>query len=191
MQKMQETQIWSLGWEDPLEKENGKIPWNRNGIHSSTLALKIRRTEEPGGLQSLELQRVRYNWVYRQAVFKMIFTLIVYQKPKENTFWREMTAVKTLDNFVISQFSSFPQSCPNICDSMGCNTPGFPVHHQLPWIAQTHVHWVSDAIQPSHPLLYPSPPAFNLSLRQGLFQWINSLHQVANVLKLQLQHQFS
>ena len=162
-----------------------------NGIHSSTPASKIRWTEEPGGLQSMELQRVRYNWMYRQAIFKMIFTLIVYQKPKENTFWREMTAVKTSDNFVISQFSSFPQSCPNIWDSMGCNTPGFPVHHHLPWIAQTHVHRVSDAIQPSHSLLSSSPPAFNLSQHQGLFQWINSLHQVANVLKLQLQHQFS
>ena len=69
------------------------------------------------------------------------------------------------------------------------STPGFPVHHQLPELAQTHVHWVSDAIQPSHPLLSPSPPAFNLSHHQGLFQWVSSLHQVAKVLELQLQHQ--
>ena len=67
--------------------------------------------------------------------------------------------------------------------------PGFPVHHQLPELAQTLVHWVSDAIQPSHPLSSPSPPAFNLSQHQGLFQRVSSSHQVAKVLELQLQHQ--
>ena len=76
---------------------------------------------------------------------------------------------------------------------MDCSTTGFPVHHQLPEFSQTHiqthVHWVSDAIQPSYPLLSPSPPAFNLSLHQGLFQWVSSSHQVARVLEFQLQHQ--
>ena len=61
---------------------------------------------------------------------------------------------------------------------MDCRTPGFPVHHQLPGLAQTHVHWVSNAIQASHPLSPPSPPAFNLSHHQGFFQWVRSLHQV-------------
>ena len=61
---------------------------------------------------------------------------------------------------------------------MDCSTPGFPVHYQLPELAQTHVHWVSDAIQPSHPLSSPSPPSFNLSQHQGLFKWVSSLHQV-------------
>ena len=70
-----------------------------------------------------------------------------------------------------------------------CSTPGFPVHHQLPELPQTHVHRVSDAIQPSRPLLSPSPPAFNLSQHQGLFQRVNSSHQVAKVLEFQLQHQ--
>ena len=69
-----------------------------------------------------------------------------------------------------SQFSSAIQSCPTVCDPMDCSTPGFPVHHQHPELAQTHVHRVSDAIQPSHPLSLPSPPAFNLSQHQGLFQ---------------------
>ena len=69
------------------------------------------------------------------------------------------------------------------------STPGLPVHHQLPEFTQTHVHRVSDAIQPSHPLLSPSPPAPNPSQHQGLFQWVNSLHQVAKVLEYQLQHQ--
>ena len=68
------------------------------------------------------------------------------------------------------QFSSVTQSCPTLCDSMDCSTPGFPVHHQLLEPTQTHVCWVSDAIQPFHSLSSPSPPAFNLSQHQGLFQ---------------------
>ena len=77
------------------------------------------------------------------------------------------------------QFSSIAQSCPTLCDPMDCSMPGFPVHHQLPEFTQTHVHWVSDSIQPSHPLSSPSPPIFNLSQHQGLFQWVSSSHQVA------------
>ena len=80
------------------------------------------------------------------------------------------------------KFSSVTQLCLTLCDPMDCNMPSFPVYHQLPKLAQTHVHGVSDAIQPSHPLLSPSPPAFNLSQHQGLFQWVSSLHQVAKVL---------
>ena len=70
---------------------------------------------------------------------------------------------------IYRQLSSVAQLCPTLCDPMDCSTPGFPVHHQLPELAQTHVHRVGDAIQPSHPLLTPSPPAFNLSQQQGLF----------------------
>ena len=87
------------------------------------------------------------------------------------------------------QFSSVIQSCPTLCDPMDCSTPGFPIHHQLPELIQTHVHRVGDAIQPSHPLLSPSPPTFNLSQHQGLFKWVSSSHQVANVLEFLLQHQ--
>ena len=72
---------------------------------------------------------------------------------------------------------------------MDCSMPDFPVHYQHSKLAQTHVHWVSDAIQPSHPLSSPSPPAFSLSQNQGLFKWVSSSHQVAKVLDLQLQHQ--
>ena len=68
------------------------------------------------------------------------------------------------------QFSSVTQSCPTLCDSMDCSTPGLPVHHQLPEFTQTHVHWVSHAIQPSHPLSSPFLPTFNLSQHQGLFK---------------------
>ena len=84
------------------------------------------------------------------------------------------------------QFSSVPQSCPTLCDPMNRSTPGLPVHHQLPELTQTHVHRVSDAIQPSHPLSSPSPPVPNPSQHQSLFQWVNSLHEVVKVLEFQL-----
>ena len=84
------------------------------------------------------------------------------------------------------QFSSVTQSCPTLCDPMNRSTPGLPVHHQLPEFTQTHVHRVSDAIQPSHPLSSPSPPAHNPSQHQSLFQWVNSSHEVAKVLEFQL-----
>ena len=76
------------------------------------------------------------------------------------------------------QFSSVAQWCPSLCDFMNRSTPGLPVHHQFPESTQTHVHWVGHAIQPSHPLSSPSPPALNLSQHQGLFKWVSSLHQV-------------
>ena len=81
--------------------------------------------------------------------------------------------------------SSVSQSCPTLCDLMDCSTPGFPVLHYLPEFAQTHVHWVSDAIQPPHPLSAPSPPSLNFSQHQGLFHWVGSTHQEAKVLELQ------
>ena len=96
------------------------------------------------------------------------------------------------------QFSSVAQSCPTLCDPTGCSTPGLPVHHQFPESTQTRVHWVGDAIQLSHPLSSPSPPAFNLSQHQGFsnesvlcIRWPKdcSSHQVAKGLEFQLQHQ--
>ena len=84
------------------------------------------------------------------------------------------------------QFSSVAQSCLTLCNPMNCSTPGLPVHHQLPEFTQTHVHRVGDAIQPSHPLSSPSPPAPNPSQHQGLFQWVNSSHELAKVLEFQL-----
>ena len=90
------------------------------------------------------------------------------------------------NDFGSVQFSSVAQSCPTLCDPRNCSTPGLPVHHQLPEFTQTHVHRVSDAIQPSHPLLFPSSPAPNPSQQRSLFQWVNSLHEVAKVLEFQL-----
>ena len=87
------------------------------------------------------------------------------------------------------QFSSVAQSCSTLCTPVNHSTPGFPVHHQLLEFTQTYVHRVGDAIQPSHPLSLPSPPAPNPSQHQGLFQWVNSSHEMAKVLEFQPQHQ--
>ena len=87
------------------------------------------------------------------------------------------------------QFSSVAQTCLILCDPVNHSTLALPVHHQLLESTQSHVHRVGDAIQPSHPLSSPSPPALNLSQHQGLFQWVNSSHQVAKVLEFQFQHQ--
>ena len=87
------------------------------------------------------------------------------------------------------QFSSVTQSCLTLCDPMNRSTPGLPVHHQLLEFTQIHAHLVGDAIQPSHPLSSPSPPAPKLSQHQGLFQCVNSSHEIAKALKFQLQHQ--
>ena len=95
--------------------------------------------------------------------------------------------------FSLAQFSSVVFSrwvVPDSCDPKDCSMPDFLVLHQLLELAQTHVHWVCDAIQPSYPLLSPSPPALNLSQIQGLFKWVSSSHQVAKVLEFQLQDPF-
>ena len=92
----------------------------------------------------------------------------------------------SVKGFSSVQFSSVAQLCPTLCDPMNRSTPGLPVQHQLPEFTQTHIHRVSDAIQPSHPLLSPSPPDPNPSQHQSLFQWINSSHEVAKVLEFQL-----
>ena len=96
--------------------------------------------------------------------------------------------MKSICNGKMLKFSSVAQLCPTLCDPMNCSMPGLPVHHYLPEFTQTHVHQVSDAIQPSHPPLSPSSPAPNPSKHQSLFQWVNSSHGVAEVLEFQLQH---
>ena len=93
------------------------------------------------------------------------------------------------NNNNLSSSSSVTQLCPTLCNPMNCSTTGFPVHHQLPESTQTHDHRVSDAIQPPHPLSSPYLPAPNPSQHQDLFQWVNSLHEVAKV--LEFQHQYS
>ena len=105
------------------------------------------------------------------------------------TYWISICILPTSNVFSSVQFSSVAQSCLTLCNPMNHSMPGLPVHHEPLEFTQTHVHWVGDTIQPSHPLLSPSPPALNLSQHQGLFQWVSSSHQVAKVLEFQLQHQ--
>ena len=138
-------------------------------------------------------------YIHRKASFKghmhpvftaALFTIAkIWKQPKcsSRDEWKKMWYIYTMEYSV--QFSSVAQSCPTLCDPMNCSTPGLPVHHQLPEFTHTHAHRVSDAIQPSHPLSSPSPPAPNPSQHQGLFQWLNSSHQVAKVLEFQLQQQ--
>ena len=90
------------------------------------------------------------------------------------------------------QFSSVSQSCLTLCNPMNCSTPGLPVHHQLSEFTQTHVHWVSDAIQPCHRLSSPSPPAPNPSQHQSLFQWVNSSHETyITICEIDSQREFA
>ena len=119
---------------------------------------------------------------YLQKTGQWIFVL------RESTFF-SCDRKKLRGRHSSVQFSSVAHSCPTLCDPMNRSTPGLPVHHQLPEFTQTLVHWVGDAIQPSHPLSSLSPPALNLSQHQGLFEWVSSWHQVAKVLEFQLQHQ--
>ena len=120
----------------------------------------------------------------------------MYQKHREGSKGTKVYISEFLTTFCsIDRGSGWPaissvaQLCPTLHDHMDCSMPGFPVHHQLPELAQTHVHQVGNDIQPSHPLSSPFPPAFNLSQHQGLFQWVHSSHQVTKVLEFHLQHQ--
>ena len=130
--------------------------------HSRIIAWEIPWTEESGRLQSMVLQRVEKDWVTNTFTFTVLIVLLLL-------------------------FSHSALS--NTFQTYALHTPGFPVLHHFLELAQTHVHWVGDAIQPSHPLLSPSHPAQNLSQHQGLFQWVSSSHQVAKVLELQFQHE--
>ena len=121
--------------------------------------------------QMLSLRHMTYFKVVGSSVFnwKLSFTIDIKIK------WPQKY-----------EFSSVAQTCLILCNPMDCSTPAFPVHHQLPELTQTHVHWVSDAIQPSHSLSSPSLLTFNLSQHYGLFQWVSSSHQLPKVLEFQL-----
>ena len=131
-----------------------------------------------------------------------IYTMEYYSATKKNAFesvlmrWMKLESIiqsevseKKNTNTISVQFSSVTQSCPTLCNPMNWSMPGLPVHHQLQEFTQTHAHRVGDAIQPSHPLSSPSPPSPNPSQHQGLFQWVNSKHEVAKLLEFQLQQQ--
>ena len=165
MQEAQEIWVRSLGWEDPLEEEIATC--------SSILARKIQGTEEPGRLQSMgsqELDMPEHVWA-REFIGKKNELLVgkwedvtvEKGKPMKTVLstpllLRSRELHPSPEEETLVQFSSVAQSCLTLCDPMNRSTPGLPVHHQLPEFTQTHLHRVSDAIQPSHPRSSPSPP---------------------------------
>ena len=149
--EMWETWVQSLGWEDPLRRAWQPIQVFMPG--------EFPRTEEPGGLQSMGSQRVRHDWAT-----ELNWTELSISVEKHCWYFDRdyiELALSSVANLTIRSVLSL--SHVRLCDPMDCSTPGLPVHHQLPEFTQTHVHWVCDAIQPSHPLSSPSPLSLDLS----------------------------
>ena len=128
---------------------------------------------------------IRRPLIYFSCIIALARTSYTLLKKNSEITILVLILEKNIPSFIWGLMFSSVQSLSHVwlCDSMDCSMPGLPVHHQLPELAQTHVHLISDAIQPSHPLSSPSPPVFNLSQHLGLFQWVSSLHQVAKVLE--------
>ena len=164
--------------------------------HSCTLAWKIPWPEKPGRLQSMGSQRVGHDWATsRSLLFSALISwdLQIIMKPN---LYCHLIALNhwpsqhfTVSFMYISCCYSVTKSCPTLCNPMHCSTSGLPDLHHLLEFVQIHAHSVTDAIQPSHPVVPLSPPAFSLSQHQSLFQWVGSSHQVAWVLEFQLQRQ--
>ena len=121
-----------------------------------------------------------FNFIFKLYIIVLVLPNIKMNPPQVYMCSPSWTLLQA---FLNSLFSSVAQSYPTLCDPMDYSKPGLPVHHQLPEFTQTRVHWVGDAIQPSHPPSSPSPPTFNLFQHQGLFQWASSSHQMAKVLE--------
>ena len=167
-------------------------PWT--ATHQASLSFTI-------SLSLLKLMSIELVMVFNDLIFcrhLLLASLTVVQMPPSHPFLPRLSLLSFSlwshplfqHPLCIQDLGSVQLSHSVVSDSatpMDCSTPGFPVHHQLPQLAQTHVYWVGDAIQPSHLLSSPSPPAFSLSQHPGLFQWVSALHQVAKVLELQLQ----
>ena len=173
---MQKTPVRFLGQEDPLKEGMA--------VHSCVLAWRI-----PGDRGAW--QATGHNWATKQSPAQRLTGRIrnkICNNDKHICRDNGRNTIAQISPRSL-QFSSITQMCLTLCDPMNCSMPSLPVHHQLLEFTQTHVHWVSDAIQPSQPLSSPSPPALNLSQHQGLFKWVSSSHQVAKVLEFQLQHQ--
>ena len=188
MQETQEMRVWSLGWEDILEEEMETL--------SNILVWKIPCIEEPGRLQSGVAKSQTWLNIFTTIKLKMApffkqhwckVIRILIESILLNSYQMSLVHNSQTSNVSIVkvQFGSVAQSCPTLW-TLWCSMPGLSVHHQLPEFTQTHVHRVGNAIQPSHPLSSPSPPAPNPSHHQSLFQWVNSLHEEAKVLEFQL-----
>ena len=163
----------SLGWKDPLEEE-----WHPN------LGFLTGESQERGVWQAT-VHSISKTWTQLSDSTNTRKSSIQQQTKKKERNKKRKSIIQNKN----TQFSSVSQFCSTLCNPMGWSMPGFPVFHSFLEMAQTHVHQVSDAIQPSHPLSSPSPPAINLSQHQGLFQRVSSSYQVAKVLEVQLQHQ--
>ena len=164
--------------------------WSYRGALGHTLHLRSTLSYECGLYPFLHQSLIVLSW--SKSSFEAFH--ILWKNPNElfsqpNTNTQVLQVTLLVSHGLVSQLiSSVTQSCPTLCDPMNPSMPGFLVHHKLPEFIQTHAHRVGDAIQPSHPLSFPSPPALNPSQHQGLFQWVNSLHEVAKILEFQLQH---
>ena len=146
---------------------------------------QVRQAETEGSFRSARLPGLRCPvW----QVFSTLPTIDHYTKSSHFSSFFTFVLLHKIKKDPC-QFSSVAQLCLTLCDPMDCRAPGFPVHHQLLELAQTHAHQVGDTNQPSHLLWSSSPPAFSLSQHQGLLQWVTFSHQVAKVLERQLQHQ--
>ena len=130
------------------------------------------------------------------SFFEAVPSLVPKHKKKSTPFlppvsFTLVNVMKQHEGRILFEYDCYclvAKLCLTLCNPLDWGTPGFPILHCLPGFAQTHVHWVGDAIQPSYSLSSSSPPAFNLSQHQGLFQWVSSSHQVAKVLEFQLQY---
>ena len=156
-----------------------------------SFSFSISPSNEYSGLISFKI-----DWFDLLAVQGILKSLLQHHRPNASILQRSAFFIVQLSHqymttgkvIALTQFSSVAQLCPTL-QPHGTQQAGLPVHHQILEFTQTHVHWVGDAIQPSYPLSSPSPPIFSISQHQGLFQWVNSSHEVAKVLEFQLQHQ--
>ena len=157
--------------------------------HFGILAWWNPRTEELGGLQSTESQRVGHD--LQQLNGSCHYNSWTQRKPSKSRIYLDFIRLSTcaiflLQNTIQDQCGSVAQSCLTLCKPIDCSMPGYLIHHQLPKLAKLHVYQVGDAMQPSHPLSSPSTSAFNLFPASESLQWVRSSHQVAKVSELQL-----
>ena len=210
---MQETQVWSPGQEEPPEEEMTnhssipawRTPWTEEPGRSQHMGSQRIRHDPKTSPRVSHSVVSNSLWPHALQLSRLLCpwgspgknTAVGCHSPLQGIFPTRGQNLGLLPcrqalhhlSHQRSLFSSVTPLCLIPCNPVDCSTPGLPIHHQLQEFTQTHVHWVSDAIQPSHLLLSPAPSTFNLSQHQGPFKWVSSSHQVARVLELQLRHQ--